>query len=56
MIFQERGIRGAILPEKVVERNSIAALRTLIHCRGLISDSHATLVRKKYNATLTERC
>ena len=45
VIFQERDIRGAILPEKVVDRNSVAALRRWILCRGLtstVADSHAT--------------
>ena len=49
VIFQERDIKGAILPEKVVDRNSVAALRRWILCRGLTStfaDSHATLVRR----------
>ena len=49
VIFQERDIRGAILPEKVFDRNSVAALRRWILCRGLsstVADSHATLVRR----------
>ena len=49
VIFQERDIRGAILPEKVVDRNSVAALRRWSLCRGLsstVADSHATLVRR----------
>ena len=35
VIFQKRDIRGAILPEKVVDQNSVAALRLYIQCRGL---------------------
>ena len=47
VIFQERDIRGAILPEKVVDRNSVAALRRWILCRGLtstVADSHAMML------------
>ena len=49
VIFQESDIKGALLPEKVVGKNTTDALRRWIKCRGLTStnsDNHSTLVRR----------
>ena len=47
--FREGVIKGAVLPEKVVDKNTKEALRRWISCRGItttVAESHSILVRR----------
>ena len=49
VLFLEGDIKGAVLPEKVVDKNTKEALRRWISCRGLtttVAESHSILVRR----------
>ena len=49
VLFRENDIKGAILPEKVVEKNTKDALKRWINCRGLTTtavESHSIFVRR----------
>ena len=49
VLFRENDIKGAILPEKVVEKSTKDALKRWINCRGLTTtavESHSILVRR----------
>ena len=48
-LFREVDIKGAVLPEKVVDKSTREALTRWISCRGLIisvAESHSILVRR----------
>ena len=49
LLFREVNIKGAALPEKVVDENTKEELRRWISCRCLtttVAESHSILVRK----------
>ena len=49
VLFREVDIKGAILPEEVVDKNPRKALRRWISCRGLtttVAESYSTFVRR----------
>ena len=48
VLFREVHIKGVVLPEKVVDKNTRKALRRWISCRGLtttVVESHSTFVK-----------
>ncbi len=48
-LFREVDIKGAVLPERVVDKNTREALTCWISCRGLttaVAQSHSILVRR----------
>ena len=49
VLFREVDIKGAVLPEKAVDKNTRKALRRWISCQGLttiVVERHSTFVRR----------
>ena len=61
-MFREVDIKGAVLPEKVVDKSTREALTRLISCRSLttsVAESHSILVRRlltMINTGIGQRC